>query len=437
MLVPVEKIRQTHDRLMNQLKEYAARPEVQHYFKVMNLFPAYDADTTLRIIMKCPKATVVLSRKEWKMLGRKPRPGAVPIKVRAPKMINGVMQMSQRSLYDISDTEGKELPLLKCRLLDQTVPNEKQLWYALVSAAPCPVLLEPMEADMNGFYDSSTDTISVNANIPAASKLKTLAHECAHGILHSVLSLGEVDRRVIETVAESVAYMVCAHFSLDTSSYSLSYITAWGNNQLKECLNDDQLRLIRTTAATIVERVERQLYETDFLFRANELAQRYAVMMTEFGYGEIPNVETVLHDFINGRNIEDYIGNLRSLHMDLFANTLIDDLQRINERTDPLQNMTARILLYQDEYAPYMNRSLTREEVETYLKEGDAGFQKLEEALPRELELLLSSVGPQDRQLLKLLENDIQIFQTEIKNNERTHNYEKDDHLQRGNGFYR
>ncbi len=65
-----------------------------------------------------------------------------------------------------------------------------------------------------------------------AQTLKTLIHEMAHSRLHDKtadLSHGQQDPKTKnekEVETESVAYVVCQHFGLDTSDYSFGYIAS-------------------------------------------------------------------------------------------------------------------------------------------------------------------------------------------------------------------
>lgn len=62
----------------------------------------------------------------------------------------------------------------------------------------------------------------------------------------------------IEMEAESVAYIVCQHFGIDTSDYSFGYIAGWsegkGPEELKTSMNS-----IRDTAGEMINRVEGNL----------------------------------------------------------------------------------------------------------------------------------------------------------------------------------
>lgn len=92
--------------------------------------------------------------------------------------------------------------------------------------------------------------------------VKTLIHEIAHAKLHAlpvengiVTGLPEKDRRTREVEAESVAYVVCQHFGIDTADYSFGYVAGWSKGkelpELKASLD-----CIRTTAAELIDGLE-------------------------------------------------------------------------------------------------------------------------------------------------------------------------------------
>jgi antirestriction protein ArdC len=65
--------------------------------------------------------------------------------------------------------------------------------------------------------------IRVEISNSPAQRVKTLAHEIGHALLH-----GECDNRALaELEAESTAYVVCQALGLDTSDYSFGYVATW------------------------------------------------------------------------------------------------------------------------------------------------------------------------------------------------------------------
>lgn len=93
--------------------------------------------------------------------------------------------------------------------------------------------------------------------------LKTLVHEVAHSMLHCNLDVDAIkDKRTVEVEAESIAFIVCYHFGIDTSEYSFKYIAEWSNGkELKELKSS--LNIIKKTASKFIMKIEETLKKKD------------------------------------------------------------------------------------------------------------------------------------------------------------------------------
>ena len=58
--------------------------------------------------------------------------------------------------------------------------------------------------------------------------------------------------------AESIAYIVCSHFGLDTSEYSFTYIASWCESQNMKTLKAS-MDTIRKTSVGIIENIETKM----------------------------------------------------------------------------------------------------------------------------------------------------------------------------------
>jgi len=67
-------------------------------------------------------------------------------------------------------------------------------------------------------------TLKLKRGLSAAEELSVLAHEAAHEILHRDKENTPKDKKVRETEAEAVAFVICHGIGLDTSSASSDYI---------------------------------------------------------------------------------------------------------------------------------------------------------------------------------------------------------------------
>ena len=109
-----------------------------------------------------------------------------------------------------------------------------------------------------------TRQVEVNPDLDPAQRVKTLAHELGHVLLHTpdqvpVAELHQPNGRGrVEVEAESVAFLVAAARGLDTSSYTFAYVGGWMPNKenLETTLRDTAARVLGT-AHGILDRLDR------------------------------------------------------------------------------------------------------------------------------------------------------------------------------------
>jgi hypothetical protein len=142
-------------------------------------------------------------------------------------------------VWDISQTTGDPVPELpRPTLLQGEAPSG--LWDGLadqITAAGFELRLVSSAATIggaNGLTDFLSREVAVRTDMDEAAQVKTLAHELGHVLLHAppenALST-ELDatlhRGIAEVEAESIALMVGAAHGLDTSSYTVPYLSTW------------------------------------------------------------------------------------------------------------------------------------------------------------------------------------------------------------------
>ena len=87
--------------------------------------------------------------------------------------------------------------------------------------------------------------------------LKTMLHEISHATLHrrKKNEPPSKDQHTREVEAESVAYVVCQHFGIDTSDYSFGYVAGWSKGKELDELKAS-LDTIRSCAASLIDAIE-------------------------------------------------------------------------------------------------------------------------------------------------------------------------------------
>jgi len=154
---------------------------------------------------------------------------------------------------DLSQTEGKPLPEFEVPVL--TGEANEELFsnvMALATKQGLTVSFEPrpdQDPGVKGEYFGKS--IWVKPDEPRAQQLKTLLHETAHYFSEGVF---QIPRRDAETIAESAAFVVGAHFGFDSGIRSFPYVALWAQD--KKVL-EQNLAAIRKVSSTILDGLEK------------------------------------------------------------------------------------------------------------------------------------------------------------------------------------
>ncbi len=295
---PAEKMKEITDRLEQGIQDLFESDRFKEYLQVMSKFHNYSFNNTLLIAMQKPDATLIAGYNSWKNLfGRQVSRGAKGIKVIAPspykvkKEVDKIDPKTQKpvtdkngkpvkeetevtvpafkvvSVFDVSQTEGKELPTIGVDELTGDVAQYADFFKATEQASPAPVGFEKIESGAKGYYSQTEKRIAINEGMSELQNLKTLIHEIAHAKLHDIdlnapaeEQADRPDRRTREVQAESIAYAVCQHYGLDTSDYSFSYVATWSSGRELSELKAS-LETIRSTASELIKDIDKNFAE--------------------------------------------------------------------------------------------------------------------------------------------------------------------------------
>jgi len=109
------------------------------------------------------------------------------------------------------------------------------------------------EEALNGWCDFTNKELVIDKNMPNAQTIKTIIHEIGHMFAHEDFSQ-KLPRALKETEAESIAYVVSHHLGIDTSDYSIGYVTGWSDNE--EFILLESVGRVSKTSKKILELLE-------------------------------------------------------------------------------------------------------------------------------------------------------------------------------------
>lgn len=269
--------------------------EYKRYLDTMLKFHDYSANNCIMIAMQRPDATLVAGFVDWKKnFHRNVKAGEKGIRIFAPapykvKKIeevenpDGTKEEVEREVrveayrpvyvYDISQTEGKELPEL-CHELKGSVDDFEKVKEAIEDIAACPITFEEIRSGAKGYYSIAENRIVIKKDMPEAQTVKTMVHELAHSIMHCDTEVNKrTDRNEKEMQAEGVAYIVSSYLGLDTSNYSFGYIGSWSKNkEIKEL--KENAKIIKDTSRDIIDSLAAKLELVELPMAENKMEFR-------------------------------------------------------------------------------------------------------------------------------------------------------------------
>ena len=290
-----QQVREITDKLEQGIKELFESERFKEYLRTMSKFYNYSFNNTLLIAMQKPEATYVAGYTSWQRnFDRQVMKGEKGIKILAPapykaqeerekidsltqkpvigadgKAVTETVEVLRPafkvvSVFDVSQTDGKELPDIIVDELKGTVENYEAFFDALKQESPVPVSFEDIPGGAKGFFSPVESRIAIQEGMSEIQTVKTAIHEIAHAKLHAfkpdekATPEDKKDRHTKEVEAESVAYTVCQRYGIETSDYSFGYIAGWSSGKETKELKSS-LDTIRKTAAEMIEGIDAKL----------------------------------------------------------------------------------------------------------------------------------------------------------------------------------
>ncbi|MCX7884644.1 MAG: ArdC-like ssDNA-binding domain-containing protein [Caloramator sp.] len=321
-------------KIEDGIKSVMNSEKFKAFLKMQSLFHKYSFSNTMLIFLQRPDATMVAGFSTWNKLGRSIIKGEKGISILAPhpykydKVINKIdaktgqviidpntnepvkevvqgegLTFKKVTVFDVKQTQGRELPSI-CNELKGNSLNAERLINAIKKISKAKILEMQINTGAKGYYNPNDNIIVINKGMSKDQTVKTLIHEYAHSILHSKENEGRHNKAEKEVQAESVAYIVANHFSIDTGEYSFEYIANYSKGK-----NLDELKnsfsLIQKTSSKIIEDIE-NMFEKELEYQDKKNIKNIKEKIIENYSNEYPAIK-----FISEKTAE-LINNLNS-----------------------------------------------------------------------------------------------------------------------------
>lgn len=415
-----QKVKEITDQLEQGIQDLFESEKYMSWLRTMSKFHDYSLNNTLLIAFQRPDATLVAGYTAWqKQFGRQVQKGEKAIKILAPvpykekvevekldpvtntpiysddgKPIIEVQEVTRPafkvvSVFDVSQTEGREIPSLGVDELSGDVREYEMFFEALKRSCPVPMEFENIEGKAKGYYHQMEQRIAIREGMSQVQTIKTTIHEMAHQRLHAVDPLDEKSEIINQTrsskevEAESVAYTVCQHYGIETSDYSFAYVAGWSHGketpELKASLNT-----IRKTANEMITEIDGHIAEINKEMEQENKVTCYLKITSSMGSeyeidriaGTIEKIESALKEALEKEvdNIPEFLES-KGIPVLVVASSIDDEPGRYIR--PEYEYDIDRKQIYRDGIA--IGREMTREEsavrlavkVDFFLRETD------------------------------------------------------------------
>ena len=216
--------------------------DFKRFLTLAGKFWAYSWRNWMLIAQQCPEATHVAGYRTWVKLKRQVRKGEKSIKILAPLIFKKEQEDGTKepvlggfrvvSIFDIAQTDGDDLPTgPSVRMLEGEEGAElygrlsklTDKHFALVDD-------KAIERGAAGYWQPATKEIHINSTLLQLQRVKTLAHELGHALAGHGCEGNKTTADEAETIAESVAFLVCDAAGLDTSERSFPYVARFARD---------------------------------------------------------------------------------------------------------------------------------------------------------------------------------------------------------------
>ena len=252
---------QAIEQLITALNEGRSETLTQ-YLAAIGRFHRYSLRNVMLIASQKPTASHVAGFHAWRNLGRFVKKGEKGILILAPivrrKNESAEHKDTDESstavgfraayVFDISQTDGQELPTIGSVNGEPREYRERLAMFVTVQG----IALGYSEDIAPARGTSAGGKITLLPGQSPAEEFATLAHELAHEMMHRDERRNSTSKRIRETEAEAVAFVVCSAIGLETGSAAQDYIGLYGGDGK---LLGESLKYVQRTSTQILNAI--------------------------------------------------------------------------------------------------------------------------------------------------------------------------------------
>ncbi len=200
-------------RLAEGIVNLTSSEEWRRYLEFQSRFHSYSFNNVLLIAAQCREATQVAGFSAWRKVHRFVRKGEKAIWILAPiidrrgSATDGTPDPEVRGfrfvpVFDVSQTEGRELPSVCSRLVGDDPAGHYGRLLSVARHFGFDIEDHEFDGNVNGECSHAEHLIRIESRNTPVQRVKTLVHEIAHALLHESFD----DQALAELEAESTAY---------------------------------------------------------------------------------------------------------------------------------------------------------------------------------------------------------------------------------------
>lgn len=236
---------EVNEKVEKGILQFLNPKSYETYLNVVSNFHSYSFNNTLLVALQNPSASLGAGKYKWKKeferTVREEEAGNgimiyAPLTDKDGHIVPGKQEFKEVYIYDVSQTEGKEIPKLTWQFSAGNMQENADFLACLKKISP----------------------VQVGEDTGSQQALKSAIEDTGKDKLQKLKEKGwaNPDAHTQSIQEKSISYIVCRHFGLDTSGYSFDDIAGWVNGKNMDDIKS-ALETVRTVSHDFIDALEK------------------------------------------------------------------------------------------------------------------------------------------------------------------------------------